>query len=69
MTARNFNPIVASCGRVTVAEVEHLQDEPLDPDAIVTPGIYVNRIVPWLGRPKEIEQRTVRPTSMGVSSL
>jgi 3-oxoacid CoA-transferase subunit A len=60
-TARNFNPVVATCGRVTVAEVEHVQDEPLDGDAVITPGIFVDRIVRWSGRPKDIEQRTVRP--------
>ena len=59
-TARNFNPVVATCGRVTVAEVEHLQDEPLDPDQIVTPGIYVDRLVLAVEREKDIEQRTVR---------
>ncbi|MCA9285785.1 MAG: CoA transferase subunit A [Phycisphaerales bacterium] len=60
-TARNFNPMVATCGRVTVAEVEHIVETgELDPDNIHTPGIFVDRIV--LTTPeKRIEQRTVRP--------
>jgi 3-oxoacid CoA-transferase subunit A len=60
-TARNFNPMVATCGRVTVAEVEHLVDlGELDPDAIHTPGIFVDRIVVTRSE-KRIEQRTVSP--------
>jgi 3-oxoacid CoA-transferase subunit A len=59
-TARNFNPVVAAAGRMTVAELEHLCDEPLDPDVIVTPGIYVDRLVVAPDREKDIEQRTVR---------
>jgi len=59
-TARNFNPVVATAGRTTVAEVELLQDEPLDPEAVVTPGIYVDRVVVTSAREKDIEQRTVR---------
>ena len=62
LTARNFNPLVATCGKVTIAEVEHLlQDAYLDPDGIVTPGIYVQRLVMARPREKDIEQRTVRP--------
>jgi len=59
-TARNFNPNVATCGKVTVAEVEELVPVgDLDPDASHTPGIFVQRIL--LGRhEKRIEQRTVR---------
>ncbi len=62
MTARNFNPIMATAARVTVAEVEELVEPGgLDGDHIVTPGIYVQRVVP-LGRfDKHIEQRTTRP--------
>jgi 3-oxoacid CoA-transferase subunit A len=60
-SARNFNPVVATAGRVTVAEVEFLRDEPLDPEAVVTPGIYVDRVVAARPREKDIEQRTVRP--------
>jgi 3-oxoacid CoA-transferase subunit A len=60
-TARNFNPIMATAGRVTVAEVEHLvQPGEIDPDRIITPGIYVQRIVYVPNAVKYIEQRTVR---------
>jgi len=59
-TARNFNPLVAAAGSVTVVEAEQLSDEPLDPDVVVTPGIYVDRLVPARDRVKDIEQRTVR---------
>jgi len=60
-TARNFNPIMATAGRVTIAEVEHLmQPGEIDPDRIVTPGIYVQRIVQVPNAVKHIEQRTVR---------
>lgn len=60
-TARNFNPLVATAGRLTVVEVEdYLESEYLDPDTIATPGVYVNRIV-VTSREKHIEQRTVRP--------
>ncbi|GAA1717014.1 CoA transferase subunit A [Isoptericola hypogeus] len=60
-TARNFNPVVATAGRVTVVEAEEISDEPLDPDVIVTPGIYTTRLVRARDRVKDIEQRTVRP--------
>jgi 3-oxoacid CoA-transferase subunit A len=60
-TARNFNPTMATAGKVTVAEVEQLvQPGEIDPDHIVTPGIYVQRIVAVAGAKKHIEQRTVR---------
>jgi 3-oxoacid CoA-transferase subunit A len=60
-TARNFNPMMASAGKVTVAEVEHLvQPGEIDPDHIVTPGIFVKRIVHVPDADKRIEQRTVR---------
>jgi 3-oxoacid CoA-transferase subunit A len=63
-TARNFNPMMATAARVTVAEVEHLVEPgELDPDAIVTPGIYVQRLVHVPDPPKRIEQRTVRKRS------
>ena len=60
-TARNFNPMAATCGAVTVAEVEELVPlGAIDPDAVDTPGIFVQRIV--VTKPvKRIEQRTVRP--------
>lgn len=60
-TARNFNPMMAMAGKVTVAEVEHLvQPGELDPDHIHTPGIFVHRIFQGSGYEKRIEQRTVR---------
>jgi 3-oxoacid CoA-transferase subunit A len=60
-TARNFNPNAATCGRVTVAEVEILvQAGELDPDEIHTPGIFVQRIVHNPHPVKRIEQRTLR---------
>jgi 3-oxoacid CoA-transferase subunit A len=59
-SARNFNPAVATAGRVTVAEVERLLDDPIDPDLVVTQGIYVDRIVVAGTREKYIEQLTVR---------
>ena len=61
-TARNFNPIMAAAGKVTVAEVEHLVAAgDIDPDAIHTPGIFVQRIVHAPNAAKLIEQRTTRP--------
>ncbi len=63
-TARNFNPMMATAGRITVAEVEQLVPVgTLDPDQIHTPGIFVQRIVPGSGYRKPIEQRTVRKRS------
>jgi 3-oxoacid CoA-transferase subunit A len=60
-TARNFNPDMATAGRVTVAEVEHLVEPgELDPDQIGTPGVFVQRIVHVPNGPKRIEQRTTR---------
>lgn len=60
-TARNFNPVMATAGKVTVAEVEQLVDVgELDPDAIHTAGIFVSRIVEYTKPQKRIEQRTVR---------
>ncbi|HEX3941661.1 MAG TPA: CoA transferase subunit A [Acidobacteriaceae bacterium] len=60
-TARNFNPMMAAAGRITVAEVEHLVEPgELDPDAIVTPGIYVQRVVVGAHYERRIERRTVR---------
>ena len=61
-TARNFNPMMATAAKVTVAEVEELlQPGELDPDHIMTPGIYVNRIIHFPNASKHIEQRTTRP--------
>ena len=60
-TARNFNPMMATAGRVTVAEVEHLvQPGEIDPDHIITPGIFVKRMIHGPQAEKRIEQRTVR---------
>lgn len=59
-TARNFNPMMAMAGRITIAEVEELvQPGELDPDQIHTPGIYVHRIFQGEKYEKRIEQRTV----------
>jgi 3-oxoacid CoA-transferase subunit A len=61
-TARNFNPMMATAGKVTVAEVEHLVAAgEIDPEAIHTPGIFVRRIVHTPNAAKRIEQRTTRP--------
>jgi 3-oxoacid CoA-transferase subunit A len=60
-TARNFNPVMATAAKVTVAEVEHLVEPGgIDPDHIHTPGIFVKRIVRCPSYEKRIEQRTVR---------
>ncbi|WP_129644992.1 CoA transferase subunit A [Peristeroidobacter agariperforans] len=60
-TARNFNPMMATAGRITIAEVEELVEAgTLDPDQIHTPGIFVQRIVKGTDYVKRIEQRTVR---------
>lgn len=60
-TARNFNPVMAMAGKITIAEVEHLVEVgELDPDQIHTPGIYVHRIFQGQDYQKRIEQRTVR---------
>jgi 3-oxoacid CoA-transferase subunit A len=61
-TARNFNPMMASAGKVTVAEIEELVDlGSLDPDHIHTPGIYVDRILKGAVFEKRIERVTTRP--------
>jgi 3-oxoacid CoA-transferase A subunit len=60
-TARNFNPVMATAGRITIAEVEHLVDTgSLDPDHVVTPGIFVNHIFQGAKYEKRIEKRTIR---------
>ena len=59
-TARNFNPMIATCGKVCVAEVEELVEAgSLDPDHVHTPGIYVDRIIQGVNYEKRIEFRTV----------
>ena len=61
-TARNFNPMMAAAGKVTIAEVEHLVGVgDLDPDQIHTPGIYIDRILQGALYEKRIEQMTTRP--------
>jgi len=60
-TAQNFNPMMATAAKITIAEVEHLVEPgDIDPDAIHTPGIFVQRIVQYPSYEKRIEQRTVR---------
>lgn len=60
-TARNFNPLMAMAGKITIAEVEELvQPGILDPNEIHTPGIYVHRIFQGTNYEKRIEQRTIR---------
>lgn len=60
-TARNFNPMMATAATITIAEVEHLvQPGEIDPDHVVTPGIYVKRILQGEGYEKRIERRTLR---------
>jgi 3-oxoacid CoA-transferase subunit A len=60
-TARNFNPIMATAARVTIAEVEHLVEPgALDPDLVHTPGIFVKKILQGAGYEKRIEKRTTR---------
>lgn len=60
-TARNFNPMMAAAGRITIAEVEELVPAgELDPNQIHTPGIYVQRIFQGVNYEKRIEQRTIR---------
>jgi acyl CoA:acetate/3-ketoacid CoA transferase alpha subunit len=61
MTARNFNPMMATAGNVTVAEVEELVPVgSLDPDCVHTPGIFVQRITQGARYEKRIEKRTTR---------
>ena len=61
LTARNFNPVVAMAGQITIAEVEEIvENGQLDPDEIHTPGIFVHRIILNATPEKRIEQRTVR---------
>jgi 3-oxoacid CoA-transferase subunit A len=63
-TSRNFNPLIAMAGKITIAEVEELVPAGgLDPDHIHLPGIYVHRIFQGSGYEKRIEQRTVRSRS------
>ena len=60
-TARNFNPVMATAARITIAEVEHLVDlGAIDPDHVVTPGIFVTHVLQGEHYEKRIEKRTVR---------
>ncbi|WP_369699674.1 CoA transferase subunit A [Nesterenkonia sp. Act20] len=59
MTSRNFNPLVAMAGRITLAEAEMLEQDYLDPSLVDTPGIFVQRLVA-ADQTKDIEKRTVR---------
>ena len=76
-TARNFNPPMATAAKITVAQVEHLVEPgDIDPDHIVTPGIFVKRLIHVPNAAKRIEQRTVRkradavaPAAAGAESL
>ncbi|MBT2514843.1 CoA transferase subunit A [Arthrobacter sp. ISL-30] len=68
-TARNFNPVVATAGAVTIVEAEVIVEPGvLDPNHVVTPGVYVQRLVQASNRVKDIEQRTVRPRREAVSA-
>jgi 3-oxoacid CoA-transferase subunit A len=59
-TARNFNPMAATAGKITIAEVEHLVEPgEIDADAVDTPGVFVQRVV-VAPRVKRVERRTVR---------
>ena len=61
MTARNFNPVMATAATITVAQVEHIVGHgEIDPDHIITPGIFVKRMIAVPGVEKRIEQRTTR---------
>jgi 3-oxoacid CoA-transferase subunit A len=68
-SARNFNPLAAMCGRVTIAEVEHLVEPgEIKPEDVHTPGVYVQRVValsPEQAADKKIERRTTRPRPEG----
>jgi 3-oxoacid CoA-transferase subunit A len=62
MSARNFNPVAATAGKVTLAEVEHLVEPgEIDPDHVITPGIFIDFIFQGTYGPKRIEKRTNRP--------
>ncbi len=69
MTARNFNPIMATAAAVTIAEVEELVEPgALEPDHIVTPGIYVQRLTRLAAVARHIEQRTTRERPVGAAA-
>lgn len=61
-TAQNFNPLCAASGKVTIAQVEELLDRgSVEPDSVMTAGVFVDHVVPATDREKPIEQRTIRP--------
>lgn len=61
LTAQNFNPLCAASGAVTLAEVEHLEQRgAIQPDTVMTPGVFVQRVIEATPREKPIEKRTVR---------
>jgi len=67
-TARNFNPLMAAAAKVTIAEVEELVEPgQIDPDQVMTPGVYVQRIVRGARYEKRIERRTLRTAKAGAS--
>ena len=69
-TARNFNPMMATAAKVTIAEVEELVEPgELDPDMVHTPGIYVKRIFQSVGQEKRIERRTLRKRAEGIEVM
>jgi 3-oxoacid CoA-transferase subunit A len=71
-SARNFNPLAAMCGRVSIAEVEHLVEPgEIPPEDVHTPGVYVQRVValtPEQAADKKIEKRTTRPRPDGTTA-
>jgi 3-oxoacid CoA-transferase subunit A len=68
-TARNFNPMMATAGKATVAELEHLVEiGSLEPDGIHTPGIFVDRVVESSLYPKKIEKLYTRPRPQTVGA-
>jgi 3-oxoacid CoA-transferase subunit A len=67
-TSRNFNPVMATAARATVAEVEHLvATGSIDPDHVHTPGIFVQRLVKGPHYERRIEHRTTRPRPQGAA--
>ena len=67
-TARNFNPMMATCGKITVAQVENLvKPGEINPDHIITPGVFVQRLIHVPNAVKHIEQRTVRKRVMAAA--
>ena len=64
-TSRNFNPLVAQSGRFTVAEAEVILEDFIDPNLVMTPGIFIQALVQSVQREKPIEHRTVRPAEVG----